>query len=146
MSLLVLLLAFAAGADQSSGAVVVRERECWTMRQQDGRVVSERVPGLFVIQRTAQEGPFVVDLPPGAALLCPRSSLIPAPNDWKVPAAGHPLYLRETARDTDEPRLGVLEISQGRFRYRLISGELSEAERTELEARLNQLQRQGRED
>lgn len=81
------------------------------MESRDGQVVNTPIPDLRVIERTAHDGPFTVEVPRGAAIACPRSSIIPAPNDRKVLDAGYPLYIMETNVAPADRRVGVLEIS-----------------------------------
>jgi hypothetical protein len=142
------ILAFVASAAQAGVAesVTIVESECYSMEEQDGRVVSTRIPGLRVIERTAGDGPFAANLPAGtSAVLCPRSTIVPAPNDWKVLVAGYPLYIMETSVPPESRRVGTLEVSQGQVRYRLIRGEFHAGEEERLRARLDQFQESARE-
>lgn len=125
-------------------SVTIRERECYAMVQEGEQVVSVRVPGLYVIGQTARDGPFAVNVPQGASIACPRSSIVPAPNDWKVLVAGYPLYIMETGAPPESRRVGALELSQGQFRYRLVRGQLTAPEAERAGIRLDQLQRSSR--
>ncbi|MFN3943553.1 MAG: hypothetical protein ACK4K7_01325 [Allosphingosinicella sp.] len=127
---------------QAAESVTVSEGECYAMVAADEKTVPTRIAGLSVIERTGRPGPFSApELPPGTgALMCPRSTIIPAPNDWKVLEAGFALYIVERRGEPRDPRTGVLEVSSGRVRYRLVSGELAEGEEERLLKRLNQLQ------
>jgi hypothetical protein len=120
--------------------VTIREAECYGMVQHGSEVESVRIAGLYVIERTAADGPFSVALAPGTAIACPRSSIVPAPNDWKVLAAGHPLYIIETGVAPADRRVGAIELSQGQFRYRMVRGQLTPDEVERVNARLNQFQ------
>ena len=142
--LLALLLGLAQ--PQLAESVTITEGECYAMVQSGSEVVSTRVAGLRVIERTGAPGPFSApELPPGtSAILCPRSTIIPAPNDWKVLQSGYPLYIAESRGTPESRRTGVLEVSQGQVRYRLVRGDFLEGEEDRLRARLNQLQQAGR--
>jgi len=142
-ALLALLLA--ASQPQDAESVAIAESECYAMVQNGSEVVSTRISGLHVIESTARDGPFAAELPAGtSAILCPRSTIIPAPNDWKVLFAGYPLMIAETAGPPENRRIGALEVSQGQVRFRLISGSFAEGEEEMLRARLNQLQQSAR--
>jgi hypothetical protein len=134
------------GPAQATESVTIAESECHAMVQNGEEVVSTRVPGLHVIERTGREGPFSAsELPPGtSAIMCPRSSIVPAPNDWKVLEAGYPLYITENRAPPESRRVGALEVSQGQVRYRFVRGELADGEEAQIQARLNQLQEAGR--
>ncbi|MEA3041903.1 MAG: hypothetical protein QOC65_1392 [Sphingomonadales bacterium] len=144
MSAIFFLVALAAAAEPAIETVRIVEGECYGLQPRDGRVVHTRLPGLRVIERTAGDAPLAVDLPPGAAIMCPRSSIVPAPNDWKVLEAGYPLYIGETGVAAARQRIGVLEIASGRYRYRLIVGRLTEAEVPRVQIRLDQFEHSGR--
>ena len=90
---------------------------------------------LHVLELSGNDEPFAEDLPEGAVVLCLRSGPVPASGDWKVLAAGHVLYLTE---DVNDGRTGVLQISDGQFRYRLLEGELSGEESAQVVDRLAQ--------
>lgn len=130
---------------QTTESVTIREGECYAMVPGEGEVVSTRIPDFHVIGATARDGPLAVDLPPGtAAIACPRSSIIPAPNDWKVLAAGYPLLIMENDGPPDSRRTGSLEAPDGHFTYRLVRGRFTAAEMEQVSARLNQFQNSAR--
>jgi hypothetical protein len=103
----------------------------------DGRV--ERAPELHVLRQTAGAGPYAPPIPPGAAIRCGRSDIVPAANDWKVIAAGHALYIVEARQGTDS-RIAALEIVGGHIRFRFLAGRLTEAEAPRIQARLDAFQ------
>lgn len=103
----------------------------------DGRI--ERSPELHVLRETAGAGPYAPPIPAGAAIRCGRSDIVPAADDWKVIAAGHPLYIVE-ATQNPEPRAAVLEIVGGHIRFRFLAGRLAEAEAPRIQARLDAFQ------
>jgi hypothetical protein len=144
MGVIAFLLALLAAVEPAAQAATVVEGECAALVRRDGEIVRQPMPGLRIIERTARAGPFAIDLPPGASIMCPRSSILPAPDDWKVLEAGYVLYIGETAPRDAERRIGVLEVSQGQYRYRLIAGRLREDEVPLMQARLDHFQASAR--
>ena len=143
--MLSLVLALVTLHNQTEESVTVSESPCYAMIQTGDQVTTTQVPGLYVIESTARDGPFRADLPAEtAAILCRRSSIIPAPNDWKVLEAGFPLYIVEAGASSSGSRVGVLEVSAGQVRFRLTRGEFREGESEPLRRRLNQLQESAR--
>jgi hypothetical protein len=134
VALILLTLGSAALLAQPSAAV--SETRCDYVLA-DGAMVT--APDLRVLEGTARAGPFKPGLPAGASIACGRSSIVPALQDWKVLDAGHVLYIVEAAA-ADDRRIGVLEISTGQFRYRLIQGQLTPAEAEQVMERLNAFQ------
>jgi hypothetical protein len=96
------------------------------------------MPDLHVLAQTAAAGAFSPGLAPGSAIECGRSDFVPAENDWKVLAAGYPLFIVDANPGAD--RIGVLEISDGQVRYRAIHGQFTPDEATRVQARLNAFQ------
>jgi hypothetical protein len=133
MSFALLLAALAASATLQSQQL--SEADC-------GYVETSRGPGapfvgmsnLHVLAQTAMPGAFSADIPAGASIVCQRSSIVPAENDWKVPAAGYSLYLANG--DGPDERIGVLELASGSYRYRLIRGTWTVDEQNGTEARV----------
>ena len=108
------------------------------MVNRGGTVHNLNLPELRVLVPTAQPGPFAPTLPDGVVgILCGRASIIPAANDDKVLALGIPFYILETG---NPGRLGVLETSQGQFRFRMLEGTLRPEEEQPLQGRLNEFQ------
>lgn len=108
------------------------------MVNRGGTVHNLNLPELRVLVPTAQPGRFAPSLPDGVvAILCGRAGLIPAANDDKVLALGIPFYILETG---NPGRLGVLEISQGQFRFRMLEGALRPEEEQPLQSRLDEFQ------
>lgn len=134
-----LLAAFAAA--QTAPAVIDTEPTeigCDYITR-EAQTVEPPPPGLHVLEQTRGEGPFVAAIPEGAAVRCGRSVIVPAANDWKVLAAGHPFYIVEVT-DAPEQRAAVLELIDGRVQYRTIRGDLTEDEAQRVEARMNAFQ------
>lgn len=74
----------------------------------------------------ATEGPkpLKLEMPRGYtahSVICARLDIVPAPNDYKVPVAGYPLYIMDTGVGHAK-RIGVVELSAGQFRFRLDEG------------------------
>jgi hypothetical protein len=121
---------------QPSAPATLSATRCDYLLPDGARVTA---PGLRALERTARAGPFKPGLPAGASIACGRSSIVPAPQDWKVLEAGHVLYIVE-GTGADNRRIGALEISTGQFRYRLIEGQLTPAEAEQVMERLNAFQ------
>lgn len=114
------------------------ETLCGVMVNRAGTVHNLNLPDLRVLVPTAQPGRFAPTLPDGVvAILCGRASIIPAANDDKVLALGIPFYILETG---NPGRLGVLEINQGQFRFRMLEGTLRPEDEQPLQSRLNEFQ------
>jgi hypothetical protein len=112
------------------------ERQCGLMQRMGTMVEGVPAPWLHVLRRSAEEGPLSA-LPPGTLMVgCVRTDLVPGPNDDAVPALGVPLNLaHEGSR-----RSLRLELVEGRFRYQMLGGPLTEEERGRVEARLAEFQ------
>lgn len=123
-------LLFAAGVSTHGG---IREETCKYLTSEDGKTVMHSEGGLQVLPLSDSEDGFAFDLPEGAKVMCLRTRMEPAPGDWKVPAAGHKLYLVE---DVAQGRTAVLELNEGAFRFRVLKGMLDERETARVEARL----------
>jgi hypothetical protein len=108
------------------------------MVNRGGTVYNLNLPDLRVLVPTAQPGRFAPTLPDGVvAILCGRASIIPAENDDKVLALGIPFYILETG---NPGRLGVLELVQGQFRFRMLAGMLRPEDQQPLQSRLSEFQ------
>jgi len=99
-------------------------------------------PNLHVIEQTAGTGSFSPDVPAGAAIVCDRSTIVPAANDWKVPNAGHSLYMA-TGEGPGE-RIGVLDMAGGSLRYILIRGAWTQEEEARIDQRLRAFRQHSR--
>lgn len=139
LSLAALGIASAAPAATDSQRPL-RELRCDLMETaREGRMSTIEAPDLHVLQQTAAAGRFSVALPDGAAgILCARSNIMPAAHDDEVIVLGVPLFIAETG---SPGRLGVLEIDQGRYRFRMLEGRLSADEQAAMDGRLDEFQR-----
>ena len=109
-------------------------------KQPNGATKTVADPELHVIDETQAAGDFVYRRdPPAEAILCGRADIVPAANDYKVILAGFTLGLSAQSADGGN-RVGVLEMSEGQLRFRMISGALSGDELQRLQIRLNEMQ------
>lgn len=106
--------------------------------ESNGAPKTTPMPALKVMEQTAKDGAFT--LPRGApkdvqALMCKRSSILPAAHDYKVLKAGYMLYL------TDElGRVAVLGLADGRVQLDMLDGAMTEAEQAHARARMAEFQ------
>src|SRR3954470_13997150 len=93
-----------------------REDRCDVQARSGHVLETVSMPDLHVLEQ-ASYARFAPSLPRGAeAIVCLRTSITPAAHDDKVLALGIPLIIVEVGRPH---RMGVLEITDGAFRYRL---------------------------
>ncbi len=115
-----------------------REMRCDMMEEERGRLTTIEAPGLHVLDQTAQAGPFSPTIPAGiAGIMCARTSILPAMHDDEVIVLGLPLYIAEIG---GRRRLGVLEIDNGQYRFRMLEGRLQAEEEPALQQRLSEFQ------
>ena len=128
------LLAAAPAAATSSREL--RELRCDMLEQQrGGRMVTIEAPNLHVLAQTADGRPFAPAIPQGiSAISCGRTSVIPAAWDDRVITLGFPLFIASGSR------LGVLEIDNGRYRFRFIQGEAQPEEQALIDERIQAFQ------
>ena len=116
----------------------LRELRCDMMEQHRGRVVNIDAPDLHVLAQTANGQRFEPVIPQGiVAISCGRTSLVPAHWDDQVLALGLPLFIAEIGTPG---RLGVLEIDNGRYRYRVVHGQARPEEQAQIDARIQTYQ------
>jgi hypothetical protein len=104
--------------------------------EKNGAPKTSPMPALKVMEQTAKDGAFT--LPRGApkdvqAVMCKRSSILPAAHDYKVLKAGYTLYLSD-----DLGRVAVLGIADGRVQLDMLDGAMTEAEQSEMSPRLRE--------
>jgi hypothetical protein len=133
-------LASAAPAAAADSQRPLRELRCDLMETtREGRMSTIEASDLHVLQQTSAAGRFSTNIPEGTAgIMCGRSSIMPAAHDDEVIYLGVPLFIAETG---SPGRLGVLEIDQGRFRFRMLEGRLSAEEQAAMDGRLDEFQR-----
>jgi hypothetical protein len=117
------------------------ESGCAVISAGNGALTAARMPSLHVLEATAITGAFSLpaDAPPSVqGIMCARSSIVPAPNDYKVVMAGFAFYISVGA-DADR-RLYVLERPGGQFRLRATQGTLTPEEQAAVRKRLDDFQ------
>jgi len=108
--------------------------------ESNGAPKSTPMDTLKVIEQSSRDGAF--SLPRGApkgvqALMCKRSSILPAAHDYKVLQAGYMLYI------TDElGRVAVIGMAEGRVQLDMLDGAMTEAEQSRARERLAEFQSQ----
>ena len=111
-------------------------------RSSDGSLQRGEMPSLHVLSATTGASAFTLpkDAPAKTeAIMCLRSTLIPAPDDFKVVLAGFPFFIG-TLGEPAKRRMLALEISDGRLQGRMVQGQLTARESEQLQERLNQMQ------
>lgn len=126
-------LAFLAAAPAAaSNSRELREIRCDMVEQDRARLITVEAPGLHVLEQTADGRHFQPAIPQGVSgISCGRTSVIPAAWDDKVVALGLYLLLSDPAG-----RLGSLEIDNGRYRFRLMRGEVRPEEQAQIDERI----------
>jgi hypothetical protein len=111
------------------------EERC-DVQARSGRVLETiEMRDLHVLALTAGDR-FAPSLPRGTqAIVCLRGSITPAAYDDKVIALGIPLIIAELGQPH---RLGVLEVNDGAFRFRMMQGTLPAADQAAVQARLEE--------
>ncbi|MEA3045250.1 MAG: hypothetical protein QOH47_3088 [Sphingomonadales bacterium] len=121
----------------------LQELRCRYIEDHNGQAITLEAPGLRVLEQTAASGRFQPAVPQGvSSIMCSRTSLIPAPNDDEVLWLGMPLFIAELG---SPGRLGVLEINEGSYRFRMIEGRVRPEEQAQVDARLDEYQTRFRE-
>jgi hypothetical protein len=93
------------------------------------------MPDLHPLTQTGKGRRFTLDAPAGSVVMCARAALLPVANDAELIIAGFPFMIAEDPGD----RIGVLEVSEGKFAFRMVQGKLTAAEQTQLAARLEEM-------
>jgi hypothetical protein len=130
---------FAAAPAAANSQRELREIRCDMLEQDRGRMVTIEAPGLHVLAQTAGGRQFAPAIPQGiAAISCGRTSIIPAAWDDQVITLGLPLFIAEVGT---AGRFGVLEIDNGRYRFRFIRGTAQPDEQAQIDERIQTYQR-----
>jgi len=132
---LLLLLTAARGA---VAPAPVAEGACGVVKptaDKQGEFVVQ--PDLHPLTQTGKGQRFTLDAPAGSLVMCARATLLPLANDAEIVVGGFPFMIAE---DPGE-RIGVLEFSDGEFRFRMIEGALTAAEQARLAPRLEQMRK-----
>lgn len=126
------LLAAAPAAATSSREL--REIRCDMLEQHRGRMITIEASNLHVLEQTAGGRAFAPAIPQGiAGISCGRTSIIPAAWDDRVITLGLPLFIAEVG---SLGRLGVLEIDNGRYRFRFLRGQARPEEQAQIDERI----------
>lgn len=116
-----------------------RETRCDLLETERGRLVTVEAPDVHVLRDTAASGLYQPGLGTGvASIMCSRNSIVPGAHDDEVIWLGMPLHIAQMGTPG---RLAVLEINQGRYRYRVLQGIAPNAEeQAAIDARLAEFQ------
>lgn len=116
----------------------VREIRCDLLEQDRGRLITVEANDLHVLRQTEGGRRFQPAIPEGTAgISCGRTHIVPAAWDDQVILLGVPLFIAELGSAN---RFGVLEIDNGRFRFRFISGEARPEEQAMIDERIETFQ------
>lgn len=116
----------------------LQEVRCDLLEQGRGQLLTIEAPDLHVLAQTANGQRFEPAIPRGmVGVSCGRTSVIPAAWDDQVLALGLPLFIAETGT---RGRVGVLEIDNGRYRFRMIRGQAQAEEQAQIDARIQSYQ------
>ena len=111
------------------------EERCDVQARSGRELQTIEMRDLHVLALTAADH-FQPALPSGTqAIICLRNDIIPAAYDDKVTALGIPLIIVELGRPH---RIGVLEVTDGSFRYRMMEGALPASDQNAVQARLEE--------
>ena len=114
------------------------EIRCDMLEQNRGQLVTIEAPDLHVLSQTANGQRFAPAIPHGiVGISCGRTSIIPAAWDDQVLALGLPLFIAEAGT---QGRVGILEIDNGRYRYRLTRGAVRPEEQAQIDERVQAYQ------
>jgi hypothetical protein len=107
-------------------------------RESNGALKTTPMATLKVMEQTAKDGTFT--LPRGApkdvqAILCNRSSIMPAAHDYKLLQAGFTLYVTD-----DLNRVAALGLVDGQVQLNMVDGAMTQVEQSQASPRLRDLQ------
>ncbi len=135
MSLLWAVFLQAAAPQAPAGETICK----WLIQAPGEAVSTVDAAGVRVLAQTALPGAFSPSRPPNAVgLQCGRTSIVPGEHDDEVIALGMPFAIADVGGE--ETRVGVLEVSNGVYRFRNLTGVLKEGEAQAIEARLRAFQ------
>lgn len=120
-----------ASISPGPGLQELAESDCAAITQDAaGKRAIVDLPDLKVIEATRSHAWARYPLPDRTvALRCFRDSIVPVRNDFRVLQRGLSLYIAVLPNGAQEPRIGVLELHDGKAGYRLGQGEISPDER-----------------
>jgi hypothetical protein len=123
-----------AGNGVGAGDIPATEKCAVLFEDSAGKMHSQLLPSLYVMS-LAPDAKFSLpaDAPSNVkAIQCGRPSLAPLAADLKVISAGYPIGI------VSGGRVGVLSLPEGRLRFNMLDGEMTEAEIKEIGAFLDQ--------
>lgn len=133
-----IVVAESSVAENSESVFTDKGEKCGVLfRNASGTLENKVLPSLHLI--TLDDGA-TFSLPKDApanveTLMCGRESITPHANDYKALIAGYPLNI------VVDDRVGVLEVSSGQLRFRMIRGKMTEAETRSVQEFLNDSQK-----
>jgi hypothetical protein len=138
---LLVALSFAFEAPAVIAGTEPAEGSCAVVSDASGVNATIPVGALHVLAATASTGPFL--LPAGSptsvkAVMCDRSSLVPALHDDKVVLAGYPFAI--TSQTKAGRRVLWLEMTDGKFQVSYDARVLTSEEQEAVQARMNEFQ------
>ncbi|MFA5633489.1 MAG: hypothetical protein WC997_18530 [Porticoccaceae bacterium] len=110
---------------------------CAVLFETPGGKIERKVLPHLSVAGLASEDAFALpeDAPPKVrSVQCGREAIVPGPNDHKPLQAGYPLSIVATGR------VGVLEAVNGQLRFRMLEGEMTEAESELVQRAINAAQ------
>lgn len=117
----------------------LREIRCDMLGMDHGAVRTIEALDLHVLRDTAREGAFAPTIPQGiVGIMCARTSIVPAAYDDEVVLLGMAFHIAQMG---SSHRLAVIELNEGRYRYRMLQGPAPDAEeQAAIDARLAEFQ------
>jgi hypothetical protein len=112
-------------APQPQAPKVAAREKCGVIYQVEGAEPQSMLLPSIRLSSLAESDSFSLpaDAPKGVkAVQCGRDTIVPFRYDYKVIQAGLPLSI------VSEGKVGVLEIAEGKLRFRMLSGQMSESE------------------
>jgi hypothetical protein len=138
MSLFASLIAVTA-LSTSTTMSELQEYSCSALvRSPEGSIEVIEDKSLSVLGQVESKASFDYGRENTLAIRCLRSDIVPAVKDWRVLDAGYPLNIVDVSTKTG--RVGVLEVSGGQYRFRMIQGELTSGDMERLQHRLDEIQ------
>lgn len=113
------------GADGfAARALAAIDERCTMIASKTGEATQETVDGPKVIEATEHAEAFSVEAPPGThveLIACTRKDIVPAPNDYKVAAAGYRLLIGDYGEGHPKRFLELFRVGVG-FDFQIVSG------------------------
>ena len=131
-----LLLVFSTPANAED----IEERNCSAIYEdENGDLDYYNLSGISFLEETKREN-FGLDFPESfQALMCWRSTIVPAANDYKITLEGFPFYI-VTGSESEGLKTLELGMVKGQFIVEMIEGQLTPEEMDAAQIRLNEFQ------